>query len=132
MSAAEALATLQARLTEALHHPVSLGPAESEDAPRLVILIHSMSPVPDVVKMTGRHLADQATVIAWVIRLTLKGEADGLLAQVRMVEAAAANIDQRPVLGGNTWRADITLEQNADWLAGEGAAVGVRLKVAPA
>jgi hypothetical protein len=132
MIAAEALAALAQRLTEALHHPVGLGAAAPEEPPRLVVLMHAMTPIPDVTKMTGRHLADQSVTLGWTLRLILKGEADGLLAQVRMVEAAAADIEKRPVLGGEGWRADLALEMDADWAAGFGAATGVRLRVAAA
>jgi hypothetical protein len=131
MIVADALQMLATRLSEALHHPVGLGPASTDEAPRLAILVHSMTPVPDVVKMTGRHMADSKTVLAWQVRLLLTGEADGLLAQVRMVEAAAANIEERPVLGGSDWRAEMALEADADWAKDKGAAVGVRLRVAP-
>jgi hypothetical protein len=131
MIVADALASLAARLSEALHHPVGLGPASTDEAPRLAILVQSMSPVPDVVKMTGRHMADSKTVLAWQVRLVLQGEADGLLAQVRMVEAAAANIEERPILGGSDWRAEMALEADAGWAMDRGAAVCVRLRVAP-
>jgi hypothetical protein len=131
MIVADALSALAARLSEALHHPVGMGPASPEEAPRLAILVQAMTPVPDVVKMTGRHLADSKTSLGWQVRLVLKGEADGLLAQVRMVEAAAAHIEERPVLGGPDWRAELALEADAAWALDWGAAVCVRLRVAP-
>ncbi len=132
MIAAAALTALSARLTEALHHPVGLGPSAPEEQPRLTLIVHSMAPVPDVVKMTGRHLADQQTSLSWIIQILMKGEADGLLAQVRLVEAAAADLDARPVLGGEGWRADMSLEVDASWARGHGPALGVRLRVAAA
>ncbi len=132
MSATDALAALAARLSEALHHPVSLGTVPVGEGPSLSIHIRSMSPVPDVSKMTGRHVADQKAGLAWVLRLVLKGEAEGLLAQVRMVEAAALEIEGRPVMGGNDWRADMVLEQEMEGSSTEGASVGVRLRVASA
>jgi hypothetical protein len=91
-----------------------------------------MSPVPDVAKMTGRHLADQQSSLAWVFQLLLKGEAEGLMAQARIVEAAATDIDGRPVLSGAGWRADLILENDPEWARGQGPAVGVRLRVAAA
>lgn len=132
MIAVAALTQLAARLTEALHHPVALGPASPEEPPRLTLLIHAMTPVPDVVKSTGRHVADQQTSLSWIILVLLKGEADGLLAQVRLIEAAAADIDGRPVLGGEGWRADMALEGDPEWARGIGPAIGLRLRVAAA
>ncbi|WP_199556280.1 hypothetical protein [Sandaracinobacteroides hominis] len=132
MIAVAALTQLAARLTEALHHPVALGASSPEEQPRLTLLVHSIAPVPDVVKSTGRHLADQQTSLSWIIHLLLKGEAEGLLAQVRLIEAAAADIDGRPVLGGEGWRADMVLEGEPDWAKGVGPAIGVRLRVAAA
>lgn len=129
MIAAEALSQLSARLSEALHHPVELGQGSSVEGPVLRIIVHSMQPVPDVTKMTGRHLADQKASISWVLQLLLKGEAEGLLARVRLVESAVADIDGRPVLGGEGWRADMVLEANPDWAVGVGPAAGVRLRV---
>lgn len=129
MIAAEALSQLSARLTEALHHPVELGQGSSVEGPVLRIIVHSMQPVPDVSKMTGRHLADQKSSMSWVLQLLLKGEAEGVLARVRLVESAVADIDGRPVLGGEGWRADMVLESSPDWAIGVGPAVGVRLRV---
>jgi len=129
MIAAEALSQLSARLSEALHHPVELGQGSSVEGPVLRIIVHSMQPVPDVGKMTGRHLADQKSSISWVLQLLLKGEAEGLLARVRLVESAVADIDGRPVLGGEGWRADMALESSPDWAVGVGPAAGVRVRV---
>jgi hypothetical protein len=132
MIAAEALSQLAARLTEALHHPVELGQGSTVEGPVLRITVHSMQPVADVTKMTGRHLADQKASISWVLQLLLTGEAEGVLTRVRLVEAAAADIDGRPVLGGEAWRADMALESNPEWAFGVGPAVGVRLRVSTA
>ncbi|MGL6042968.1 MAG: hypothetical protein ACRC1J_03515, partial [Sandaracinobacteroides sp.] len=96
-------------MTEVLHHPVEMGEGAVDDGPRLAIRVHSMSPVPDVAKMTGRHLADQQSSLAWVFQLQLRGQAEGLMAQARIVEAAASDIDARPVLSGAGWRADMVL-----------------------
>ena len=130
MIAAEALSALATRLTEVLHHPVELGEGPKGDGPVLRILVHSMSAVPDVSKMTGRHVADQKSTISWVFLLLLRGEAEGLLAATRVIEAAASDIDGRPVLGGADWRADMALVDNAEWTTGHGPAVGVRLRAA--
>jgi hypothetical protein len=130
MIAAEALSQLAARLTEALHHPVELGTGATVEGPVLRITVHSMQPVPDVSKMTGRHVADQKSTLSWVLQLLLKGEAEGVLARARLVEAAASDIDSRPVLGAEGWRADMALETDPEWARGDGPAVGVRLRVA--
>jgi hypothetical protein len=132
MIGAEALAQLAQRLTEALHHPVELGSGETVDGPVLRILVHAMMPAPDASRMTGRHIADQRSSLAWVFLLILKGEAEGVLARTRLVEAAAADIDSRPVLGAEGWRADMALEADPDWTRGLGPAVGVRLRVTAA
>lgn len=130
MIAAEALSALAARLSEVLHHPVELGEGPMVEGPVLRILVHSMSPVPDVTKMTGRHVADQKSTLSWVFELLLRGEAEGLLAATRVIEAAASDIDGRPVLGGAGWRADMALMDRVDWAAGHGPAVGLRLRTA--
>lgn len=132
MIAAEALSALAVRLTEVLHHPVELGEGPMGDGPVLRILVHSMAPVPDVSKMTGRHLADQTTTLSWVFQLLLRGEAEGLLAATRVIEAAAIDIDGRPVLGGAGWRADMALMDGADWASGHGAALAVRMRASVA
>jgi hypothetical protein len=129
MIAAEALSQLAARLSEALHHPVELGSGETVDGPVLRITVHSMQPVPDVSKMTGRHLADQKASISWVLLLLLSGEAEGVIARLRLVEAAALDIDSRPVLGGEGWRGDMALEADPAWARGIGPAIGVRMRV---
>ena len=128
MIAAEALSALAARLTEVLHHPVELGDGPMGDGPVLRILVHSMAPVPDVSKMTGRHVADQMSTLSWVFQLLLRGEAEGLLAATRMIEAAAVDIDGRPVLGGAGWRADMALMDAPEWACGHGPAVALRLR----
>lgn len=130
MIAAEALSQLAGRLSEVLHQPVELGTGATTDGPALRITVHSMQPVPDVSKMTGRHLADQKASISWVLLLLLSGEAEGVIARLRLVEAAAIDIDSRPVLGGEGWRADMALEADPDWARGVGPAIGVRLRVA--
>ena len=132
MIAAEALSQLKNRLAEALQSPVELGEGDMGGGPGLRMLIHSMAPVPDVSKMTGRHLADQTASISWAFLLILKGEAESQLAAIRLVEAAAGNIDTRPVLGGEGWRADMALEDGPEWARGRGAAIGLRLRVAVA
>ncbi len=132
MIAAEALSQLAARLTEALHHPVELGTGLAVEGPVLRITVHSMQPVPDVSRMTGRHLADQKSTLSWVLQLLLSGHSEGVLACVRLVESAAADIEARPVLGAEGWRADMALEANPDWASGAGPAVGVRLRVSAA
>jgi hypothetical protein len=130
MIAAEALSQLAARLTETLHQPVELGSRDTVEGPALRITVHSMQPVPDVSKMTGRHLADQKASMSWVMLLLLTGEAEGVIARLRLVEAAALDIDSRPVLGGEGWRADMVLETDPEWARGLGPAIGVRLRVA--
>lgn len=132
MIAAEAVAALQTRLSEALHSAVGLGPDSPEDRPKLKIDIYSLSPVPDVSRMTGRHLADMKASLSWTIRLLIEGDAEGLLTRLRLVEAAAADIEARPVLGGEGWRADIVLESESEWAMGRGAAIGVRMRVGAA
>ena len=86
MIAAEALSQLKDRLAEALQSPVEFGEGDMDGGPGLRMVIHSMAPVPDVSKMTGRHLADQATTMSWVFLLILKGEAESQLAAVRLVD----------------------------------------------
>ncbi len=132
MIAAEALSHLAARLAEVLHQPVELGSGATIDGPALRITVHSMQPVPDVSKMSGRHLADQKASISWVLLLLLTGEAEGVIARLRLVEAAAIDIDGRPVLAGEGWRADMVLEADPEWARGVGPAIGVRLRVAQA
>ena len=129
MIAAEALSHLSNRLAEGLQSPVELGEGDMGAGPGLRILIHSMSAVPDVSKMTGRHVADQTASMSWVFLLILKGEAESQLAAIRLVEATAGNIDARPVLGGEGWRADMALEDAPEWARGMGAAIGLRLRV---
>ena len=70
------------------------------------------------------------STLSWVFLLLLRGEAEGLLAATRMIEAAAGDIDGRPVLGGADWRADMALVDNAEWTTGHGPAVGLRLRAA--
>ena len=132
MIVADSIAALAARLSEALHTPVELGHGPAEEGPRLAIRLHAMAPVPDIVKMSGRHIADTRAALGWAVQLVLKGEAEGLIAQTRMVEAAAAHIDERPVLSGPGWRADMALEADPAYTRGIGPAVGVRLRVTPA
>lgn len=132
MNAADALSALADRLTEVLHHRVELGEGPAGDGPLLRILVHSLSPIPDVSKMTGRHLADQSTTLSWVFLLLLRGEAEGLLAALRVVEAAAEDLDSRPVLGGAGWRADLAIADAPDWATGQGAAIGLRMRVSVA
>jgi hypothetical protein len=122
---AEALAQLAERLAEELHQPVELGRSSGAEGPSLRILVDAM--VPDV-----RWRAEPAagrTPIAWTFRLVLKGEAEGVLAATRLVEAAAAEIDACPVLEGAGWRAELVLDADPEPLRGLGPAVGVRLRV---
>jgi hypothetical protein len=132
MIAAEALSQLAARLTEALHQPVELGTGATVEGPVLRITVHSMHPVPEFSNMTGRHVADQKATISWVLLLLLTGQAEGVIARLRLVEAAALDIDSRPVLGGEGWRADMALEADPEWARGVGPAIGVRLSIAAA
>ena len=132
MIAAEALSQLKDRLAEALQSPVELGDGDMGPGPGLRMRIHSMFPVPDVSKMTGRHVADQTATLSWVFQLILQGEAESQLAAIRLIETVAGNIDARPVLGGEGWRADMALEDGPEWAKGNGAAIGIRLRVAAA
>ncbi|MFN7398020.1 MAG: hypothetical protein ACK5SX_02905 [Sandaracinobacter sp.] len=50
-----------------------------------------------------------------------------LAACLRLVEAAAGDIDSRPVPGGEGWRANMALEADPQWTSGGSPAIGVRL-----
>lgn len=129
MIAATALQALAARIGTATGHPAELGDGNGAAALAVRILVQALTPVPDVSKMSGRHLADQATTLSWVMLLLLRSEATDLLEAVRHIEAAAADIEARPVLGGEGWRADLLLEDAPEWARGQGAAIGIRMRV---
>lgn len=127
MIGAEALAQLAERLGLALHQPVELGSGDGVEGPSLRILVDSM--VPEVRWRREQSPSAERLPIAWTFRLVLKGEAEGVLAGTRLVEAAAAEIAACPVLEGAGWRAELMLDAEPESVLGLGAAVAVRLRV---
>lgn len=126
---APVLETLVARLTHELGLRVDLGEPMPADGTRLCIEVHRLEPVADIAKTTGRTIADASTTLGWNLSLLLYAEGGGLIDQLNAIEAAASHIDERPVVGGTGFRADLALDLAADWASGRGPAVAIRARV---
>jgi hypothetical protein len=124
---AEALAQLAERLGHALHQPVELGSGSAAEGPVLRILVDAM--VPEVRWRPEPSPGSARAPVAWMFRLVLKGEAEGVLAGTRLVEEAATEIDACPVLEGAGWRAELVLDADLEIVRGLGPAVAVRMRV---
>lgn len=130
MLLAPALETLVARLTNELGLRVDLGEPLPADGTRLCIEVHRLAPVADIARTTGRTIADSTTVLGWQLSLILYAEGGTLIDQLNAIEAAASHIDERPVVGGSNFRADLALDLAADWATGRGGpAVALRARV---